>query len=100
MWDPLLGKPVKKVVKLDQILDGTNKQDGMNVLALIEAALVYIKREFPGADIEYIQSDNAGCYHLKALILSIPLLNAVSSISSDRDTISCCCVRHLCPDRE
>lgn len=69
---------MKKVVKLDQILDGTNKQDGMNVLALIEATLVYLKNEFPGADVEFLQSDNAGCYHLKELLIGIPLLNAVS----------------------
>jgi hypothetical protein len=71
---------VKKIIKLDQILDGTNKQDGLTVLTWIEAALVYLHQEFLHASVEYIQSDNAAAYHLKELILAIPLLNDVSII--------------------
>lgn len=78
VWDEEQGKPVLVVVKLDQILEGWNKQDGMTVLALVEAAQVFVHREFPGASIEFLQSDNAGAYHLKELLLGIPLLNAVS----------------------
>lgn len=77
VWDDEKQEPAKVVVKLDQILDGSNKQDGLNVIALIEAALVYLHQEFPFASIEYVQSDNAAAYHLKELILAIPLLNAV-----------------------
>jgi hypothetical protein len=80
IWDEAKQEAVKRVVKLDQILDGSNKQDGSTVLGLLEAAMVFIQEEFPGANIEYLQSDNAGCYHLKDLVLGIPLLNAVSSL--------------------
>jgi hypothetical protein len=52
----------------------------LTVLALIEAALVYLHQEFPFASIEYIQLDNAAAYHLKELVLAIPLLNAVRSV--------------------
>lgn len=69
---------MKIVAKVDQILEGTNKQDGMTVLALVEAAQMYLHHEFPGADIDFLQSDNAAAYHLKELVLGIPLLNAVS----------------------
>ena len=54
---------MKKVIKLDQILEGTNKQDGLAVLALLEAALVYLNEEFPGANVEFLQSDNAAACH-------------------------------------
>jgi hypothetical protein len=63
-----MSEPTRKVIKLDQIFDGTNKQDGLTILALIEAALVYLKQEFPFASIKYIQSDNAAAYHLKELV--------------------------------
>lgn len=78
VWDKEKEKPVKVVIKLDQILEGWNKQDGMTVLALVEAALVFLKMEFPNAAIDFLQSDNAAAYHLKELVLGIPLLNAVS----------------------
>ena len=78
VWDSKRGEPVKKVIKLDQILDGGNKQDGLTVLALLEATLTYLKQEFPNASVEYMQADNASAYHLKDLVLGIPLLNAVS----------------------
>jgi hypothetical protein len=44
---------------------------------LVEATQVYLHQEFPGAQIDYLQSDNAAYYHLKQLVLGIPLLNAV-----------------------
>jgi hypothetical protein len=28
VWNPVQGKPIKVIVKLDQILEGWNKQDG------------------------------------------------------------------------
>lgn len=72
-------KEVTKIVaKLDQILEGTNKQDGLTVLGLLEACLLYLHKEFPGLCVEYIKSDNAAAYHLKELVLAIPTLNQVS----------------------
>jgi hypothetical protein len=79
VWDKQLGKPVKIVAKVDQILEGSNKQDGITGLALVEAAQMYLHHEFLHAQIEYLQSDNAAAYHLKELVLGIPLLNAVST---------------------
>lgn len=61
IWDEKTQQPVKIVIKLDQILDGWNKQDGMMVLALVEAAQVFLHWEFCKANIEFLQSDNAGC---------------------------------------
>ena len=68
---------MKRVVKMDQILQGTNKQDGLTVLALLECGLVAIHEAFPGASVAYLKSDNAGCYHLTTMTLGIALLNAV-----------------------
>ena len=65
-------------MKLNQILEGKNKQDRLTVLALVEAALVFIKNEFPGAVVHALQSDNAACCHKKDLVLGIPILNAAS----------------------
>lgn len=62
IWDEKTQQPVKIVIKLDQILDGWNKQDGMMVLALVEAAQVFLHWEFHKANIEFLQSDNAGCH--------------------------------------
>lgn len=82
VWDHARAAPAKIVVKVDQILDGSNKQDGLTVLALLEAMQVYLSQEFPGACIEYLQSDNASAYHLKDLILGIPWLNYVRALGS------------------
>lgn len=80
IWDEEMGEPVKYVAKMDQILEGTNEQSGTTVLALVEAMLIFVNSEFPGANILYIQSDNAVYYHSKEFILSIPQLNAVSFV--------------------
>jgi hypothetical protein len=49
----------------------------MTVLALVESTQVFLHQEFLGAQIDYLQSDNAAYYHLKQLVLGTPLLNAV-----------------------
>jgi hypothetical protein len=59
VWNKVKGKAESHVVKVDQILTGANKQDGMTVLALLEALQAYCVVEFPGAEITYLQSDNA-----------------------------------------
>lgn len=80
VWDEETQEPVRHVLKLDQILEGTNKQDGVTLLALVEAALVYILEEFgEGVVVEVLQTDNAAAYHKKELVLGIPILNAVRS---------------------
>jgi hypothetical protein len=52
----------------------------MTVLALLEAMQAYCYVEFPGAEIAYIQSDNASYYQAKQVVVGIPLLNAVSGL--------------------
>ncbi len=80
LWDEDTGAPMRHVLKLDQILEGANKQDGVTVLALLEAAMVFVSDEF-GQDvvIDCLQTDNAAAYHKKALVLGIAILNAVST---------------------
>jgi hypothetical protein len=80
IWNEIEEKVEPRVLKLDQILSGVNKQDCMTVLALLEALQAYCSVEFPGADIDYIQSDNASYYQAKQVVVGIPLLNAVSGL--------------------
>jgi hypothetical protein len=77
-WDDQGNKPVRIQVSLDQILATGNRQDGMAVLADLEALLKKIEVELPFLKHINIVSDNAGCYHKKELILSVPILNAMS----------------------
>jgi hypothetical protein len=69
---------IKVQVPLDQILDSGNKKDGETVLCDLEALLVKTSVELPCIKYIIINSDNAGCYHKKELLLSIPILNANS----------------------
>ena len=61
-------KAVKQRVYLDQILNGDNKQDGLSVLSMIEAMIVHIKEDLAFIKELWLQSNNAGCYHLKDLV--------------------------------
>jgi hypothetical protein len=78
LWNEVKGKAESHVVKVDQILAGANKQDGMTVLALLEALQAYCAVEFPGAEITFLQSDNASNYQSKHVVCGIPILNDVS----------------------
>lgn len=69
------GEAVKRSKYIDQILKGSNKQDGLAVAALLEAAVWQVKRAFPFFERITLQSDNAKCYHAKMLLLMIPLLS-------------------------
>jgi hypothetical protein len=80
LWNEDLRKAVSHVIKVDQILSGANKQDGVTVIGLLEALQAYCSVEFPGAEITYLQSDNASYYQSKLLVLGIPLLNDVSAV--------------------
>jgi hypothetical protein len=77
VWNPKTEKAELCVIKVDQILTGTNKQDGLTCLALLEALQAYCHVEFPGAEITYLQSDNASYYQSKLVVLGIPMLNEV-----------------------
>jgi hypothetical protein len=66
------------LVPLDQILEHSNKQDGLAVLSDLEALMVKVSIELPHLKYAILKSDNAGAYHKKELLLAIPLLNAMS----------------------
>jgi hypothetical protein len=80
LWDEDTGAPMRHVLKLDQILEGANKRDVVTVLALLEAAIVFVSDEF-GQDvvIDCLQTDSAAAYLKKELVLGIAILNAVST---------------------
>ena len=76
IWDEDKQEAVRHVFKLDQIIENTNKQDGVSVLALTEALLEFVSKEFPTVtEIAFLQMDNAGAYHTKVLVIGIPILN-------------------------
>jgi hypothetical protein len=80
IWNKIEEKVEPGILKLDQILSGVNKQDMMTVLALLGAMQAFCSVHFPGAEIAYIQSNNASYYQAKQLVVGIPLLNAVSDL--------------------
>ena len=59
----------------DQILEGSNKQDGFAVASMLEAFLHQLKYELPSIEEVILQSDNAGYYQCKKLLLLLPLNN-------------------------
>ena len=76
IWDEVKQVAVRHVFKLDQIIENTNKQDGVSVLALTEAFLEFVSKEFPTVtEIGSLQMDNAGAYHTKELVIGIAILN-------------------------
>ena len=46
-------------------------QNSFAVASIIENLLAKIKREYPQVDSAFFRSDNAGCYHNGALLLSL-----------------------------
>ena len=73
-WSEEEKKAVERRKYLDQILEGDNKQDGLGVLSMVEAMLVHIKEELPFITDIILQSDNAGCYHVKELLFGMLVL--------------------------
>jgi hypothetical protein len=69
---------VRVQVPLDQVLKGGNKQDGPCVFAMLEAMMQMVHEDLPWIQNLIIVSDNAHCYHHKAVTLGIPLLNKCS----------------------
>ena len=74
------GSAVRYTVYCDQILEGSNKQDGLAVLSMLEAFLKQLSVELPHIRTVTLQSDNAGCYQAKELLLLIAILNTSSQI--------------------
>ena len=67
------GNPIRNIVYLDQILDDTNKQDGVAVVALLEVAITAFISELPFIKEAIITSDNATCYqnHLVTFMMAV-----------------------------
>lgn len=69
-------EPRKNIVYVDQILENSNKQDGLTVISLIEAVLVAIIDQLSFIDELILQSDNALTYQNPQVLFGIQLLNA------------------------
>jgi hypothetical protein len=74
----LVERAAPTFIALDQLLEHSNKQDGLAVLSDLEALMVKLSTELPFIKHGIIKSDNAGAYHKKELLFAIPLLNASS----------------------
>ena len=73
------GKAVGYIIYCDQILEGSNKQDRLAVISMLKAFLTQLK-ELPYIITVTVQSDNAGCYHSKKLLLLLAILNGCNKI--------------------
>ena len=67
--------PICHTIFIDQILSDKNKQDGLTILSLLEAAQLLILKSFPFLSHLILLSDNAVCYHVKEFIIGIGILN-------------------------
>ena len=78
------GKAVRYTVYCNQILEGSNKQDGLAVISMLEAFLTQLKEELPHIKTVTLQTDNAGCYQSKELLLLLAILNGCNKIKVTR----------------
>jgi hypothetical protein len=74
-WNEEKDLAEKVVIKVDQILDTDTLQDGEAVLSMVECFLLCVEDNFPHLQTGIFQSDNAGCYHDKALVFGVAFLN-------------------------
>ena len=75
---------VRQTKCFDQILEGSNKQDGLAVAAMLEAFIYQLKDELPYLMEITIQSDNSGRYQSKELLFMMSLLSSTSPIRISR----------------
>ena len=68
-------KARKNIVYIDQIMERSNKQDGVTVISLIEAAIVAINDQMSFIDQIILQLDNALLYQNPQVLFGIHLLN-------------------------
>ena len=66
---------LKNIVYIDQIMEESNKQDGMTVASLMEDILVTISDQLPFIKNLTLQSDNANQYQNHLLIVVLHVLN-------------------------
>ena len=76
-YDAVKMNAIRKTIYLDQIMEQDNEQDGMAVAALLELFLSQIQKELPFIKKITLQSDNAGCFQCKFLLVTIPLINSL-----------------------
>ncbi len=67
-------------VYCDQILRGTNRQDGVAVAGLLEVFLLQLRRNIPSIQSVSVQSDNAAYYHAKELHIALPYIGLATGI--------------------
>ena len=65
-------KAIRRIHYIDQIVAGSNKQDGGAALSMVEAAFQAVKRDFQFVTSMSFQSDNAKCYHSKLFSIFCP----------------------------
>jgi len=67
------GNPIRNIVYLDQILNDTNKQGGVSVVALLEVAITAFISELPFIKEAIINPDNVNCYqnHLVTFMMAV-----------------------------
>ena len=85
-FNPITKQAEREHVYCDQILLGTNKQDGLAIAGLVETFLYQLKqtRYFAQLESVSIQSDNAAYYHSKYLILSLPYAGRAVGVRVNR----------------
>eukprot|EP00049_Salpingoeca_infusionum_P013069 m.244130 g.244130 ORF g.244130 m.244130 type:complete len:880 (-) comp15351_c0_seq3:204-2843(-) len=83
-YDAINDEAVRKTVYCDQVIDGSNKQDGSAVLATLEAFLQAIRARLPFIQSICLQSDNAGCYRSSLLRALIPVIAQRSGVAIRR----------------
>lgn len=71
-------------VYIDQIMEGTNKQNAMAVGCMVEAALKHVRKQLPEIESIILQSDNAKCYNSNLLRVLIALINSRSPLKVER----------------
>ena len=61
----------KNIVYIDEILESSNKEDGMMVMSLLEAILVAINEKLSFIDEIILQSDNAMSYQKPQILFGV-----------------------------
>uniref|UniRef100_A0A7S2SF11 Uncharacterized protein n=1 Tax=Mucochytrium quahogii TaxID=96639 RepID=A0A7S2SF11_9STRA len=84
VYNPETEKAEPRVMYCDQIVDGTNKQDGVAVASLVGKFLCQLKKELPTVESYILQTDNARYYHSKTLLMLLPLVSQKAGIPITR----------------
>lgn len=85
-YDSVTGTVERQHVYCDQIVTGSNIQDGLALSALLEAFLCQLKKSPYFAHLEKVQlqSDNAAYYHNKFYIAALPIIGKIAGVEIAR----------------